>query len=141
MKLIKMALTPFQLSVHTCSHPALTTLTNEQIVAELGWTRKAIKDVTSVTPITFRPPFGDIDDRVRAIARAMGMAPVIWSQADPTHKADTFDYLVAGGSDTANHTIDLFRTSLSLIEQNTTSGVITLEHDLFQESVDLAIGS
>lgn len=32
------------------SHPYLTTMTNEQIVAELGWTKKIIKDVTGVTP-------------------------------------------------------------------------------------------
>ncbi|KAG9084909.1 chitin deacetylase, partial [Ceratobasidium sp. UAMH 11750] len=35
-----------QLSVHTWSHPSLTTLTTEQIIAELGWTKKAIKDIT-----------------------------------------------------------------------------------------------
>lgn len=45
-----------QISVHTWSHSALTTLTNEQIVAELGWTKKVIKDTIGVTPNTFRPP-------------------------------------------------------------------------------------
>jgi hypothetical protein len=29
-------------------------------VAELGWTRKAIKSVIGVTPLTMRPPYGDI---------------------------------------------------------------------------------
>lgn len=38
----------------------MTTLTNEQIVAELGWTRAAIKAVIGVTPIYMRPPYGDI---------------------------------------------------------------------------------
>ena len=38
----------------------MTTLTNEQIVAELGWTRKAIKSITGITPLLMRPPFGDI---------------------------------------------------------------------------------
>ena len=41
-------------------HPHLVpsrphSLTNGQVVAELGWTRKAIKDFTGVTPILFRP--------------------------------------------------------------------------------------
>ena len=36
------------------------TLTNAQIVAELGWTRKVIKDVLGVTPNTYRPPQGDL---------------------------------------------------------------------------------
>jgi peptidoglycan/xylan/chitin deacetylase (PgdA/CDA1 family) len=50
-----------QIAVHTWSHPSLTQLTNEQIIAELGWSRKAIKDVLGVTPNMMRPPFGDIE--------------------------------------------------------------------------------
>jgi hypothetical protein len=50
-----------QLGVHTWSHTPLTTQTNEQIIAEFGWTKKVIKDVTGVTPNTFRPPYGDIE--------------------------------------------------------------------------------
>lgn len=49
-----------EISVHTWSHRLLTTLTNEQIVAELGFTREAIKRVLGVTPTTMRPPQGDI---------------------------------------------------------------------------------
>lgn len=37
------------------------TVSNEQIIAELGWTRKAIKDITGVTPLYMRPPYGDIE--------------------------------------------------------------------------------
>ena len=50
-----------QIGVHTWSHTALTTQTNEQIIAELGWTKKIIKDVLGVTPTTMRPPYGDIE--------------------------------------------------------------------------------
>lgn len=39
-----------QISVHTWAHSSLTTLSNEEIVAELGWTMKIIRDVTGVTP-------------------------------------------------------------------------------------------
>jgi hypothetical protein len=63
-------------------------LTTEQVVAELGWARKAIKDVLGVTPTLMRPPYGDIDDRVRAISLAMGMVPVIWTS---TGTGATFD--------------------------------------------------
>ena len=35
-------------------------MTNEQIVAELGYTRRAIQAVLGVTPTTMRAPFGDI---------------------------------------------------------------------------------
>jgi peptidoglycan/xylan/chitin deacetylase (PgdA/CDA1 family) len=80
-----------QLSVHTWSHPYLTKLTNEQIVAELGWTKKVIHDVTGVTPNTFRPPYGDIDDRVRAIAAQMGLTPIIWSAITANGTTTNFD--------------------------------------------------
>jgi peptidoglycan/xylan/chitin deacetylase (PgdA/CDA1 family) len=63
-------------------------LTTDQVVAELGWARKAIKDVLGVTPTLMRPPYGDIDDRVRAISLAMGMVPVIWTS---TGTGATFD--------------------------------------------------
>jgi peptidoglycan/xylan/chitin deacetylase (PgdA/CDA1 family) len=50
-----------QIAVHTWSHPSLTTLSNEEIIAELGWSKKVIKDVLGVTPNIMRPPFGDIE--------------------------------------------------------------------------------
>jgi hypothetical protein len=50
-----------QIAVHTWSHPELTTLSNEQVIAELGWSRKIIKDVLGVTPTMMRPPYGDIE--------------------------------------------------------------------------------
>lgn len=40
------------------SHSAITGLSNEQIVAELKWTEKAIFDVIGVSPIYYRPPYG-----------------------------------------------------------------------------------
>jgi peptidoglycan/xylan/chitin deacetylase (PgdA/CDA1 family) len=78
-----------QIAVHTWSHPYLTTLSNEQIIAELGWTKKIIKDVLGVTPNMMRPPYGDIDDRVRAISLAMGLTPVMWTRVSATATFDT----------------------------------------------------
>jgi peptidoglycan/xylan/chitin deacetylase (PgdA/CDA1 family) len=50
-----------QIAVHTWSHPSLTTLTNEEIIAELGWSKQVIRDVLGVTPNMMRPPYGDIE--------------------------------------------------------------------------------
>jgi peptidoglycan/xylan/chitin deacetylase (PgdA/CDA1 family) len=50
-----------QIAVHTWSHHYLVNMTNEQVIAELGWSRKIIKDVLGVTPNFWRPPFGDIE--------------------------------------------------------------------------------
>ena len=85
-----------QISVHTWSHAApLTTLTNEQIIAELGWCKKIIKAVTGVTPNTMRPPFGDIDDRVRAISLAMGLTPIMWTRISVAATFDTAGMIMA----------------------------------------------
>lgn len=80
-----------QISVHTWSHPYLTKLSNAEIVAELGWSKQVIKDVIGVTPNTFRPPYGDIDDRVRAIAAQMGLTPIIWTSTDANGSRINFD--------------------------------------------------
>ncbi|QRV89070.1 chitin deacetylase [Ceratobasidium sp. AG-Ba] len=127
-----------ELSIHTWSHSALTTLTNEQIVAELGWTRKAIHDVTGVTPLTMRPPYGDIDDRVRAIAMAMDLTPVIWTGVGQD-EFDTSDWRIPGG--TANGTSSYAAFNKILTKASTLdTGFIVLQHDLYQETVDLAVG-
>jgi peptidoglycan/xylan/chitin deacetylase (PgdA/CDA1 family) len=63
---------------HTWSHHPLTTLTNEQIVAELKWTEKAVMDVTGLQMKYVRPPYGDIDNRVRAVVKKLGYIIVDW---------------------------------------------------------------
>lgn len=124
-----------QISVHTWSHAYLTNLTNEQIVAELGWTMKAIKDTIGVTPNTFRPPYGDIDDRVRAVAAKMGLTPVMWSGTE----FDTTDWNIPGGRATGVSSLAKFRDILATAETMDT-GFIVLSHDLYQQTVDLAVG-
>ncbi|KAA1468511.1 hypothetical protein DENSPDRAFT_771506 [Dentipellis sp. KUC8613] len=128
-----------QIAVHTWSHPQLTTLTNEEIIAEFGWTKKIIKDVLGVTPLFWRPPFGDIDDRVRAIAKAMQLTPIIWTRISPEATFDTDDFNIAGGVTTVQQVLVNWEHILG----NATSidtGFIVLEHDLFQQSVEVATG-
>ncbi|KAI7822058.1 hypothetical protein BC939DRAFT_398283 [Gamsiella multidivaricata] len=63
---------------HTWSHHPLTTLSNEQIVAELKWTEKAVMDTTGLRMKYMRPPYGDIDNRVRAVVKKLGYIIVDW---------------------------------------------------------------
>ncbi|KAI0786100.1 hypothetical protein C8Q75DRAFT_867513 [Abortiporus biennis] len=128
-----------QLGVHTWSHPDLTTLTNEQIIAEFGWTKKVIKDITGVTPTHFRPPFGDVDDRVRAIAKAMNLETVIWTRISPTATFDTGDFNVAGGTTSPSQVLANWEQIMGNATTIST-GFIVLEHDLFQQTVELATG-
>jgi len=128
-----------EISVHTWSHRPLTSLTNAQIVAELGWTRKAIKMVLGVTPLTMRPPYGDIDDRVRAISLSMGLIPILWTESPNKNKFDTNDWRVAGGVVNGTYSFNTFQTILNDASTLDT-GFIVLQHDIAEIDVDLAVG-
>lgn len=126
-----------QLSVHTWSHPSLTTLTNEQIVLELGWTKEVIRQITGVTPNTMRPPYGDIDDRVRAICAKMNLTPIIWTSVSQTENYDTEDWKIGAGVVSAAEVVSNFEMILANASSLKT-GYIVLEHDLYPQSVELA---
>jgi peptidoglycan/xylan/chitin deacetylase (PgdA/CDA1 family) len=128
-----------QIAVHTWSHPPLTTLTNEEIIAELGWSKKVIQDVLGITPSYMRPPFGDIDDRVRNISMAMGLVPVMWTRMSATATFDTDDFDVAGGLASSYGVLNNWENIVGNASTIDT-GFIVLEHDLFEESVELATG-
>ncbi|KAG0378272.1 chitin deacetylase [Mortierella sp. AD032] len=123
------------LASHTWSHKALTTLTNEQIVAEIKWTEKAILDATGLRVRYMRPPYGDVDNRVRTVLKKLGYTVVDWG-------GDTFD-----SNDwkipevTPATVIGHMKKSLTDYIANTannTKGFITLEHDLSSQTVDVA---
>ncbi|BGP22101.1 hypothetical protein JCM10295v2_000979 [Rhodotorula toruloides] len=58
------------IGIHMESSLRMTTLNDTQILGELGWTAQAIHDFSGgLVPKFWRPPYGDVDDRVRAIAR------------------------------------------------------------------------
>lgn len=122
-----------QIAIHTWSHPAMTSLSNEQVVAELKWTEKAIKSVIGVTPKYWRPPFGDVDNRVRAIATQLGYKTIIWTEG-----FDTDDWNIPAGQATPQSVIDTFKAWLVKVPTMTT-GFIVLEHDLLPQEVDVAL--
>ena len=57
----------------------MTSLTNEQVFAELYYTREIIKDVIGVTPRCWRPAQGDVDNRVRVIAAGLNLTNILWT--------------------------------------------------------------
>ncbi|GAA5860447.1 hypothetical protein JCM3774_000424 [Rhodotorula dairenensis] len=70
------------IAVHTWSHPLMTTMTDMQILGELGWTAQAIYEQSGgLVPKYWRPPYGDADNRVRAIAEGVfGLTLVGWNR-------------------------------------------------------------
>ncbi|KAF9946101.1 chitin deacetylase [Mortierella alpina] len=122
------------LASHTWSHHSLVSLTNEQIVAEMKWTEKAIFEATGVKPKYMRPPYGDINNRVRFVLKKMGYIPVDWT----TDAFDTNDWKLPLKSATEAQLTTHFTQSLDIYLKNTTTGFYCLEHDLAPETVSLA---
>ncbi|KAI9280122.1 hypothetical protein BY458DRAFT_531942 [Sporodiniella umbellata] len=122
--------------VHTWSHPAMTSLQNEAVVAELYWTLRAIKEVTGITTKCWRPPYGDVDDRVRAIAWQMGLSTVLWDE-------DTDDWNMPGdgGGNLAPSTVDGYFEKWIAARKNGTdsaTGHVILQHELNNSTVSMA---
>lgn len=112
----------------------MTTQTNNQVVAQLYWTLRAIKEATGITPRCWRPPYGDVDDRVRAIAWQMGMTTYIWDE-------DTNDWDMPGdgGGDLSPSKVDgFFQGWIDTRKKGTDKhGHIVLEHELNNATVKM----
>ncbi|GJJ13588.1 hypothetical protein Clacol_007844 [Clathrus columnatus] len=129
-----------QLALHTWHHQYMTTLTTEEVVAEIGFARMMMKDVFGVTPSYWRPPYGDVDERVRAIALAMGMQTIIWTRNPSTlDQFDTNDWRIPAGQVTGPQAFQQFEAILTNASVLNT-GFIVLEHDLYPQTVDFAVG-
>ncbi|KAF7971120.1 hypothetical protein HWV62_7152 [Athelia sp. TMB] len=119
------------IAVHTWTHPYMTTQTNLQVLGELGYTMEIIHNSTGGRlPRYWRPPYGDTDVRVHAIAKEIfGLSAIIWNE-------DTDDWELPQ------------KTSLKAINASMTKwltgpkgpqGKIILEHELSTQSVQAFI--
>ncbi|CAO3703241.1 unnamed protein product [Rhizopus stolonifer] len=120
------------LAGHTWSHQLMTTLTNEQVLAELYYTQKAIKFVTGVTPKHWRPAQGDIDDRVRWIATQLNLTAILWN-------LDTFDWAAGVTEGITADTVNKNYEDYIKMGSNGTfasSGSIVLSHEINNMTMD-----
>ncbi|KAL0059110.1 hypothetical protein AAF712_014181 [Marasmius tenuissimus] len=92
---------------------------------------QAIKLLTGATPTCFRPPFGDIDDRIRAISAALGLTNILW-------KHDTFDTNPDMGPDDIQKNYDDF-VELAAGGNFSRQGAILLAHETNNMTMQLAI--
>lgn len=114
-----------EICVHTWSHKYMTSLTNDEVFAELYYTMEAMKLVVGVTPTCWRPPYGDVDDRVRYIAHALGLRTIIW-------KYDSNDWRAGTGNITAANVDQNYEDLITRAQNGTfaTGGTIMLTHEL-----------
>ncbi|GAA5796994.1 hypothetical protein EDC94DRAFT_594605 [Helicostylum pulchrum] len=122
-----------QIASHTFSHPHLMSLTNEEIIYEVKATEDAIEKVIGVKPRYIRPPFGEADDRVKGLLKSMGYKVLLWN-VDPT------DYDVYMLQDVSSLIQGTFKMAISGndtgLNLNEDPGFISLQHDLYKQSVD-----
>jgi len=119
-----------QIAVHTWTHRPMTTLASQDAYAELRWCRDIIKNITGVTPVWWRPPYGDVDNRIRTIATHLGLTTTTWNRDtndwcidDPTSAADGCGAFQA---DSVHTNLELWATQL----KTSPYGVVALEHEL-----------
>ncbi|KAI8066392.1 hypothetical protein BC940DRAFT_302739 [Gongronella butleri] len=122
-----------EIGIHTWSHQLLTSQSTEEIIAELKWTELAIQEVLGVTPRFMRPPYGDMDDRVREIVKQLGFIPVIWNY-------DTFDWKLASNAIDKATVQATIKQWVDAAPQATIGG-ISLEHDITAPGVEIAIAA
>lgn len=88
-----------------------------------------------------RPPYGDIDNRVREVCRQMNLTPIIWTTAQVDGQEltfDTNDWKIASGDVTTNKSYETFEKILDSSD-DMDHGFIVLQHDLYQQAVELAV--
>ncbi|WVR08361.1 hypothetical protein IAU60_005416 [Kwoniella sp. DSM 27419] len=120
-----------EICVHTWSHQYMTSMTNEQAFAELYYTRQAIKLVVGVTPTCWRPPFGDVDNRIRLIAQGLNLTNYVWSDDSEDWRANAPGSTTTEADVTAN-----YQSVVNGAKNGTyaTHGPIVLTHELSEST-------
>lgn len=95
---------------HTWTHPHLPTLSDEAITTELTSSQHTIQQVVGYRPTLFRPPYGEYNSHVLAIAGQLGLsATIIWSYAPLDWETPPPDIIASRVlSNTSNGSIILF---------------------------------
>ncbi|CAO3650249.1 unnamed protein product [Cunninghamella blakesleeana] len=121
------------ISSHTWSHRMMTTLTNQELLAEFYYTQKAIKLATGLTPKYWRAPYGDVDDRVRWIATQLNLTSILWN-------LDTDDW-AAGFSTTVQQVQNSYNEYIQMGNNGSmsTHGNIVLTHEINNTTMSLAV--
>lgn len=94
---------------HTWDHAKLTSVSSDEVKAEISKTNNAVYEITGVYPTLFRPPYGSYNG---AVLTAANMPAVMWS-------LDTLDW----------KTRNTEKTVLS-IKNSAKDGSIVLMHDI-----------
>ena len=123
-----------EICIHTWSHQYMTSFSNEVAFAELYYTRKIIKDILGVTPKCWRPPFGDVDNRIRVIAEGLNLTTIVWNE-------DSDDWRIGTNNVTAADIDANYERFIQQAQNGTwaTNGPVILNHELSALSPSLPL--
>ncbi len=66
----------FEIAAHSYFHPHMTEKDDQRDIREFKRTQAIIKKVTGKSPVYFRPPYGEVDERVAKLASECGLTTV-----------------------------------------------------------------
>jgi peptidoglycan-N-acetylglucosamine deacetylase len=66
----------FEIASHSFYHPHLLEKDDSRVLREMSRTQAIIKKVTGRTPQYFRPPYGEVDERVATLAKSAGLTTI-----------------------------------------------------------------
>ena len=115
----------YETFIHTFSHPALPTLTQKQIYEEMFYTTQLFTQYSCRRPTLMRPPFGEIDAKVREVVYRMGSQAVIW-------QVDTLDW-----QDAKDHPEWVINNFTNNMDAASPGGIMLLQHDIYDFTVAL----
>lgn len=106
-----------ELGNHTYSHADLTSLSPEEMTAEIAGVDNLLAELTGRGASVVRPPYGSVNDSVKS---TVGTPMILWS-------IDTLDW-------ESQEPDKIVETTVSQVED----GSVILMHDIFSTSVDAA---
>lgn len=79
---------------HSYSHPHMTGLTESEMDEEISRAQEAIADAGGGVPELFRPPYGETNETLRAVAEARGLTEILWDVDSMDWNGATVDQIV-----------------------------------------------
>lgn len=87
---------------HSYTHPHLTQQSQATIDSEISRTQQAIANAGGGTPRLFRPPYGETNATVKAVAARYGLTEIIWNVDSQDWNNASTDAIVAAAGRLTN---------------------------------------
>jgi chitin deacetylase len=108
------------------------------VLGELGWNMQIIYDLSGRVPKLYRPPQGDLDNRVRAIAsEVFNLTAVMWNAECNDWCLDAKGHSTCPGEVPGEDRASVRAAIVSALNRPKSPGVSILEHELNSMTIGL----